>query len=99
MMLEKILRAKKIVCTKISEHNIKKEMLGLAKSLKEKGFKYILFCDNCLFLENIQGGWQDVVYLELSSNKLFLSKYRYKKGYRMVRIFERHRHFLADRLV
>lgn len=95
MELKKILSAKQIIITKITDQDGKKEMLNLAKKIKEHGFEYILINDGCLFLEKKHDNYQEVIFLETMNGKLFLSKYRYNNDYKMIRIFEKHKHTLA----
>lgn len=101
MELSNILKKKSVVSKVLTRENAKSEMLRVAKELKEKGYEYLIFSDNCLELAKNNNGVQDVIYLEVFNNSLYLSKYRYGKEtkLRIVRIFSKHKHTTASRFV
>lgn len=101
MELSNILKQKKVVAKILATENAKIELLSVAKELKKEGYGYLLFSDNCLHLAKENNGVQDVIYLEVFNQKLWLSKYRYGKEtkVRIVRSFSRHKHTTASKWV
>lgn len=94
MNLSKILKKKSVVSQILTRKNAKSEMLRVAKELNTNGYEYLIFSDNCLELAKNDKGFQNVIYLEIFNNSLYLSKYRYGKEtkLRIARIFSKHKH-------
>lgn len=94
MSLSKLLRQKRVVANVVARNNAKSELLRIAGELKKEGFNYLVFSDSCLHLQRTAKGIQDVIYLELTNNKVFFSKYRYGREtkLRIKRAFLRHAH-------